>query len=196
MKSRWITLALCLLVAVILIVRLLPRGGRHAAGDTSTSSQAAPANAYMGLRSLVLDATRDNFGLSPGASATQPFAVVIDWGDAQGATTIVAIADGSASVYRSNGAASIGGGRSHQSIRNAALKTVELAAATQPAMHATKQYPLAARGQVDFYVVTDAGVFTASASQVDLESNRSPLSPLAASSKNIISEYQHVSAHH
>ena len=71
MKSRWITLALCLLVAVILIVRLLPRGGRHAAGDTSTSSQAAPANAYMGLRSLVLDATRDNFGLSPGASRSE-----------------------------------------------------------------------------------------------------------------------------
>ncbi len=117
-----------------------------------------------------------------------------DWGDAQGTTTVVAVADGSASVYRSNGGGSIGGGQSHESIRTAALKTVELAAAAQPLMHATKEYPLAARGQVSFYVVTDAGVFTASASQDDLENNRSPYSRLATAARNIIEEYRRVSA--
>jgi len=190
MKSRWLTLVLCLIVAVVLIVRLLPRGGRHTDSHSSADTQAAPANAYMGLRSLVLEGTRANFGLGPASSATEPFAVVTDWGD----TTIVAVADGSASVYRSNGAGSIGGGQSHESIRKAALKAVELAAAAQPSMHATKQYPLAARGQVNFYVVTDAGVFTASASQDDLDSNRGPYSPLAYAVKNIISEYQRISA--
>jgi hypothetical protein len=147
-------------------------------------------NAYAGLRSMVLEGTRANFGLGPGASATQPFAVVTDWGDAQGATTIVAVADGSASVYPSSGAASIGGGQAHASIRHAALKTVELAAAAQSLMHATTTYPLAVRGQVCFYVVTDSGVFTATASKEDLSSNHSPFSSLAAATQNVVAEYR------
>jgi hypothetical protein len=193
MKPRWITFVLFLVILVVLIVRVLPRGGRHAQDHSQSDSHAAPANAFMGLRTLVLEGSRANFGLEPGTSATQPFAVVTDWGDAQGATTIVAVADGSASVYRSSGGGSIGGGQSHESIRNAALRTVEVAAAAQPLMHATKQYPLAARGQVCFYVVTDVGVFTATASEDDIESNRSPYSLLAKAARNIIAEYRRVS---
>lgn len=194
MKSRWITLVLFLVVVVVLIVRVLPRGGRRTEGHSPAGSQNAPANAFMGMRTLVLEGTRANFGLGPATSATQPFAVVIDWGDGQGTTTVVAAADGSASVYRSGGGGSIGGGQSHESIRNAALKTVELAAVAQPRMRATNEYPLAARGQVSFYLVTDAGVFTASASQDDLENNRSPFSALATAANHILDEYQRVSA--
>ena len=193
MKSRWITLVLCFIVAVVLIVRLVPRGGRRTESHASAERQSAPANAFMGLRTLVLEGSRANFGLEPGTSATQPFAVVTDWGDAQGARTIVAVADGSASVYSSGGGGSIGGGKLHESIREAAIKTVEAAAAMQPLMHATKQFPLAARGQVNFYVVTDAGVFTATASEEDLESNRSQYSALARAARNIVEEYRSVS---
>jgi hypothetical protein len=192
MKSRWITLALCLLVVVVLIVRVLPRGGRHSQGHSSSGRQAASAGAYLGLRSLVLEGSRANFGLAPGSSPTQPFAVVADWGSAPGATTIVAIADGTASVYLSSGARFIGGGQSHQSIRNAALKTVELAAAVQPLMWLTTQSPLATQGQVTFYLVTDEGVFTASASADDLVANRSPFSPLAAAAQNVLTEYRNL----
>jgi hypothetical protein len=192
MKSRWITLALCLLVLVVLIVRVLPRGGRHNPGHSPSGNQASSANAYMGLRSLVLEGSRANFGLAPGSSPTQPFAVVIDWGSPQGPATIVTIADGSASVYPSSGAGFIGGGQSHESIRNAALKTVELAGAMQPLMQRTTKYPLADPQQVTFYVVTDAGVFTASASEDDLAGNRSPFSQLAAAAQNIVTEYRHL----
>ena len=114
MKSRWITVALCLVAVVILIVRLIPHGAnRGRAGSHATRPGAA--NPYLGLRSLVLQGTRANFGLGPGHNPTEPFAVVSDWNDAEGTTTIIAVADGSASVYRSNGAGSIGGGQSHDS---------------------------------------------------------------------------------
>lgn len=189
MKSRWITVALCVIVAVLLIVRLAPHGCRRSPAGSSTRRGRA-AKAYTGLRGMVLDGSRANFGLGPGTSATQPFAVVTDWGDAQGTTTIVAIGDGTASVYYSNGAGSIGGGQAHQSIRNAALKTIEAAGAAQPLMHRASEYPLAGRGEVSFYLVCDAGVFTATAAQDDLGSNRSPFSPLAAAARNIITEYR------
>ena len=195
MKSRWITVALCLIAVIVLIVRLLPHHGRNEAG-ISHATRPGAANPYMGLRSLVLEGTRANFGLGPGTSPTKPFAVVSDWGDPEGTTTIIAVADGSASVYRSNGPGSIGGGQSHESIRNAALKTVEAAAAAQPLMHRTSEYPLPAQGQVSFYVVTDAGVFTATAARDDLVNNRGPFSALAAEAQTIVSEYQRVGPGH
>jgi hypothetical protein len=192
MKSRWITVALCLVAVVVLIMRLVPHRSRSDAG-TSHGTAPRSANAYLGLRILALDGTRANFGLGPGTSPTQPFAVVIDRNDLEGTTTtIIAIADGSASVYYGNGSGSIRGGELHESIHNAALRTVEAAAAVQPKMHRTGEFPLPASGQVCFYAVTDAGVFTATAAREDLENNRSPYSALAASAQNIVSEYQRV----
>ncbi len=188
MKSRWLTLALCLVAVVVVIVRVLPHGGAHR--QTAAGPRAGSANVYAGLRDLVLNGNRANFGLGPGSSRTQPFAVVVDWGSAQGATTIVAIADGSASVYLSGGGGFIGGGQSHESIRNAALRTVKLAGAAQPMMQSVRQYPAARAGEVTFYAVTDAGVFGAAASQDDLSGGRSPFSELAAATQGILAEYR------
>jgi len=189
-KSRWITVALCIVV-IILIVRLVPHRGRSESGAPH-AARPSGANPYLGLRSLVLEGKRANFGLGPGSSPTQPFAIVSDWNDPEGTTTIIAIADGSASVYRGKGPGSIGGGQAHESIRNAALKAVEAAAAAQPLMHATSEYPLPARGLVSFYLVADSGVFTATAARDDLLGGHSPLSPLAAAAQNIVSEYRRV----
>jgi len=195
MKPRWFTVALCLVAVIVLIVRLLPHHSRNEAGS-SHATRPRTANPYLGLRSLVLEGTRANFGLGPGSSPTQPFAVVSDWGDPEGSTTIIAVADGNASVYRSNGPGSIGGGQSHEFIRNAALKTVEAAAAAQPQMRRTSEYPLPAGGQVSFYVVTDSGVFTATTARDDLVNNRSPFSTLAAAAQAIVTEYQRVQPGH
>ena len=180
---------LCVLAAVILIVRLVPHGR---SGRAPAVKQGHAANAFAGLRSMVLEGTRANFGLGPGASSTQPFAVVADWGDAQGATTIVAVADGSASVYYGNGGGSMGGGQAHASIRDAALKTLELASAAQPEMHRATEYPVAGPGQVSFYVVTDFGVYTARAAQDELSGGRSRFSGLAEAAQNIVAEHRRV----
>ena len=126
MKPRWITLALCLLVVVFLVVRLRPPGSSRFRPRSQETNQAHSANAYLGLRSFVLQGTRENFSLAPGSRPTQPYAVVVDWGLPEGTATVVAIADGSASVYLSSGGALIGGGQSHQSIHDAALTTVQL----------------------------------------------------------------------
>lgn len=181
-------MALCVVAAVILIVRLVP----HGRSGPAPVRKAHAGNAYAGLRDLALHGTRANFGLGPGASPTQPFAVVADWGDAQGATTVIAVADGSASVYRSDGSGSIGGGQVHEAIRAAALKAVELAAGVQPSMQRANGYLPAGPGRVSFYLVSDAGVFTATAAREELAGNRSPYSALAAATEEIEAEYRRV----
>jgi len=190
MKSRWITVFLCIVAAVILIVRLVPHGRGAHPSSASSAPRGHRANAFAGLRTMALESTRANFGLGPASTPDQPFVVVADWGDAQGATTIVAVADGSASVYSSDGAGSIGGGQAHPTIHDAALRTVELAADALPQAHLATTYPVAGQGQVTFYLVTDAGVYAATAAQDDLNANRSPLSALAASTQKVVAEYR------
>ena len=196
MKQRLIVLVACLLIGVWLVARLRPPGSSHGRPHSQATNRAANGNAYLGLRSFALQGTRENFGLAPASRPTQPFAVVMDLGLPEGATTVVAIADGSASVYVGNGGGFIGGGQSHESIRNAALKTVQLADQVQPLMHATNEYPLAQPGQVNIYVVTDAGVFTGTASEDDMRRGRSPFSKLGDSAQNIIAEYRRIPEKH
>jgi hypothetical protein len=139
---------------------------------------------------MMLQGSRAKFGLPPASKPTEPYGVLMDWGIAAGTATVVAVADGNASVYLSSGGGFIGGGQSHDSIRTAAKKTVELASEVQPLMRLTTTYPLPQRGYVTFYVLTDAGVFTATASEDEMKTHKSPLYKLGDSAQTIITEYR------
>jgi hypothetical protein len=75
-------------------------------------------------------------------------------------------------------------------IRKAAQAMVSLAAKFQPQMVATKTFPLPNSGQTIFYVLTDAGVFTASAPENDLGEQRHMLSPLFYAGQEVITQYR------
>ena len=145
---------------------------------------------YVGLRNLMLHSTREKGGIPPASKPTDPYGVLMDWGVDAGTATVVAMADGTASVYLSSGGGFLGGGQSHESIRAAAKKTVELAGEVQPIMQLTTMYPLPQRGRVTFYVLTDAGVFTATASDQEMATHKSPLYKLGDSAQTIITEYR------
>jgi hypothetical protein len=179
----------------VLWLRVRARQNRSLPASEQKSSGSGPADkkvkkVYVGLRNLMLQGSRAKFRISPGSKPTQPYGVLMDWGIPAGSATVVAIADGTASVYLSSGGGFLGGGNSHESIRSAAKRTVEIADEVQPLMQPTTTYPIAQRGQVIFYVLTDAGVFTASASDDDLRSHRSPFYKLGDSAQTIVSEYR------
>lgn len=113
----------------------------------------------------------------------------MDWGVTRGTATLVVFFDGHASIYLSNGGGFLGGGVSHEAIRIAAKRVVEIAAECQPQAHPTSFYPLPERGSVVFYFLTDAGIFTASASAEDLSNQRSYLARLGNAAQQVIAEY-------
>ncbi len=115
---------------------------------------------------------------------------MMDWGLATGTATVVALSDGNASVYLSSGGGSIGGAQSHESIRKAGKKMLAVAAECQPQTQATTSYPLPQTGEVIFYLFTDAGVFTASAPEEELRTQRHSLSKLGDAAQNIITQYR------
>jgi len=185
----WVIVAL-LLVVLLLTMRARQNHGLPAGVQRSSKVQTPDPTVYLGLRNLMLQGSRVKFGISPGSKPTQPYGVLMDWGIPAGSATVVAIADGTASVYLSSGGGFIGGGQSHESIRAAAKRTVEIADEVQPLMQPTTTYPLPQRGQVTFYVLTDAGIFTASASDDDLRGQRSAFYKLGDSAQTIITEYR------
>jgi hypothetical protein len=180
--TTWIIVVLSLLVMIWLAVRANQNPNRSVAH--------VDPSIYFGLRNMMLQGSRAKFGIPATAKATDPYGVLMDWGMKAGTATVVAIADGTASVYLSSGGGFIGGGQSHESMRAAAKKTVELANEVQPLMHQTTTYPLPQRGQVAFYVLTDAGVFTASASDEEMRNHTSPYYKLGDSAQTIVTEYR------
>jgi hypothetical protein len=190
---------------VLLILVLSAVGIRVAAmwlsdrQNRSQESKTVPATVgketYMGLRNQALHLNRDKIKLAAPSNPKEPWAAVMDWDLGSGIVTVVAISDGTASVYLSSGGGSIGGGQSHDAIRKAAQKMVAAAVECRPQMRATDTFPLPTRGQIIFYALTDEGVVSASAPQEELSSHRHPLSKMGDAAQDVITQYRLIENH-
>jgi hypothetical protein len=179
------------IVAVIVVLGCgLTVFSRHGRAQTKTGDPPKSSKeVFEGLRNQALGWSRKSLGLTATLSPTQTWGIVMDWVVTKGTATIVAISDGSASIYLSSGGGFLGGG-GHESVRNAAKRMVAAAVECQQTAHPTNIYPLPPSGTVNFYFLTDVGVLTASASEADLRSHRSPLATLGEAGQNVITQYR------
>lgn len=107
-----------------------------------------------------------------------------------GTATVVASADGSASLYLSSGGGFLGGSHRCPAIREAALHAVALASALQCHFVTTETSALPPLGDVTFYVITGIGVRMAVASQDRLRAAADPLAGLGGAMQRIVTEYR------
>lgn len=181
-------LIFCLCFLIALVVSSLIRK-RHPSRST-LSADGALSETYLGLRRQVLQGVLGKLNIPAAKKPTDPYAVVMDWNTGNAIATVVAVADGTASIYLSNGGGQIGGGQAHKEIREAALQALSLAGEVQPKMEAVLTYPLPRPGEVMFYLVSDARVYSTSAQAKDLADGNHPLSPLGNAMQNIITQYR------
>jgi hypothetical protein len=141
---------------------------------------------YTDLRQQILTTPPSNLGLTASPSS-QVWAVLMEMGTPEAIVTLLTIADGTVSLYFSNGGGIIGVGQ-HEGPRKACLKL--LAAAPDYLQHAnpTLNFPLPILGRTQFYFMTFIGAFKAEAAEADLEKNLSPLSPFYYQAQNVITE--------
>ena len=190
MKTAGI-IVLILLVGVGTFWRLRYRG-RWRGERTSRVVTTDGTSLYPALRNQILHGSRTTFGLPAAASPTEPWGVMMEMREGNATATVVAISDGTASIYLSNGGGYIGGGQRQESIRQAAYNMLAVARQFQPlmdAMNATQNFPLPESDQIVFYVLTDAGVFTASAPEREL-TGKHWLTNLYAAGQEIITQYR------
>jgi hypothetical protein len=143
------------------------------------------------LRNQIFSLTSEASGIPPlGTNAV--FGVVMDIGFPEGWATIVALADGNASLYLSGGGGVIGG-VGHETVRQAAITMNQVADPFVKLTTATTSTPLPKTGDVTFYILTTRGILTATAKEEDLGEQRDALSPLFYAGQDVITQLRLVS---
>jgi hypothetical protein len=145
---------------------------------------AAADNPYHALREQVLTLKAEV--LEPPAPG-RILGVVMETGYKEAVVTLVAIADGTVSLYFSNGGGMIGLG-GHEGPRAAGLRLISAAGSFLGSLTPAKAHPLPALGMTQFFVLTGDGVLTAGAREEDLGMNRHPLSPLYHAAQEVITQ--------
>jgi hypothetical protein len=143
---------------------------------------------YAGLRENMLNVTREKI---PGLTPLPPgdvWGAVMDWGLAGGTSTVIALSDGTASIYLSSGGGYLGG-EGVRAIRDAAIAAVKEASALRGGMQPATDLALPVTGGVVFYALTDAGRFTMRSTQSELQASISPARRLGDAMQLIITEF-------
>lgn len=187
MVTRICIIALVFVLAITIGV-LQSRSQARKSPETATTDKAM--SAYLGLRNLALSSASSEEAKSSKTGPDEPIAVLMDVALTHRTGTIAAYADGTASIYISNGGGYLGGSQSYKSIHDAGLQMIAAGHKFQPTMQLTKQFPLPAMGEVIFYVVTKSGVYTAHAPQTELNQRTHPLTELYAAGQEVITQYR------
>jgi acyl carrier protein len=139
---------------------------------------------YMSMREMVLNLDAETIGELKDKPV---WAVLMETGYPEAAATLVAVADGAASLYFSNGGGMIGAGE-HASVRPASLGLVKMAEDYLGDMKMVEAFPTVTPGNTTFYVVTPNGVFTYTAKEDDLGGKRDKLSKLFYQGQELITQ--------
>jgi hypothetical protein len=127
----------------------------------------------------------------PGLNSDGFQAVVMDMGQPNGTATVVAVADGTVSLYTSTGGGIIGLGQ-HEGPRKVAVSLLEFAPKFVGYCQSTTEYPLPASGNVRFYLVGAAKTVTAEGKASDFGSGSHVLSPLFFKFQELLTEMRKV----
>ncbi|MBZ5719154.1 MAG: hypothetical protein LAO03_02130 [Acidobacteriia bacterium] len=175
-------------ILFLLMARVLVQT-RGSAAVSPRGPQTSAMQTYLALRHQALQGSRKASGLAAPSTLAEPWGVVMDMALGNGSATVAALSDGSASIYLSGGGGFIGG-RSQQPVRDAAKKTVEEAKKCRPLMRATTSFPLPEKSEVAFYLLTDAGIFAAIASEELVGTPSHPFARLYAAAQDVITQYR------
>jgi len=151
--------------------------------------QYTPQEVYQGLRTMALGVTAEQIGIDAGPH--EPYAVVMETGYDHAVVTLVAIADGSASIYFSTGGG-LHGGVAHDAKRGAAVDLVDIAGDFAGEMDTVTEFPQPDAGDVVFYVLTPAASYSVSDSEQSMGLGQSPFTPLFFAGQRLITEYRRV----
>jgi hypothetical protein len=147
--------------------------------------QPSEAEVYRSLRQQVLRLTAEQLG---DAAADEPMlALLMESVYATAVATLVAVVDGSTSMYFSNGGGIIGAG-AHASVAEASRRWVEAGREILSRLSETTDPPPPAESMTQFVAVAPDGVRAALAPEIELQKSDHPLSPLFYAGHDVITQ--------
>jgi hypothetical protein len=156
---------------------------RESGASPGAGSMPTTVESNRSLRDQLLHATAEQLGVAPVRGV---WGVLMERGYAKGVATVVALVDGTASMYVSTGGSAVGG-RAYPPARTAAVKLCELAADLLGETIPAHDFPAPAKGRVRFYVLASGGVRVAEGDVMPArDAGRDPLSPLLAAGDAVL----------
>ena len=154
-------------------------------GRKRGTEQRPPAEAYEGLRQRVLGLTPDQLG---DQFADVPIlALVMETGYPEAVATLVGVADGTVSLYFSNGGGFIGAG-THASVDEANRRWLETGVGFLPELSVIAELPLPVEGMTQFVAVTSEGLRGVVAPEEELGEGGHRLSPFFYAAQDVITQ--------
>jgi hypothetical protein len=144
-----------------------------------------PADVYLRLREQMLTVGADTLA-EPAAGRI--LALLMETADEEAVVTLVGLADGTTSLYFSNGGGMIGAGE-HERVAAATRRWLGAAEGFLESFTAAPDDPgLPRDGEAQFVAVTEDGRSTLRAAENDLEEGRHPAAPLFYAAHDVITE--------
>lgn len=143
------------------------------------------AEVYAGLRQQVIDLKADQLGGELGQAPI--LALLMETGYEKAVATLVAVADGTTSLYFSTGGGIIGAG-AHEAVVEASRRWLEAGTTFLEQLDPVADPPLPAVGETQFVAVTPDGLRAAVAPEEDLSRDHHELSPLFYAGQEVITE--------
>jgi hypothetical protein len=145
------------------------------------------AEIYSDLRNQVLTLDPNAIKIRHAEAFPNVWGVVMETGYAQAVSTLIALGDGTVSLYFSNGGGIIGVGQ-HEQPRLAAIELFQLAQGFVEEMNTTTEFSLPRQSHTRFYLLTFAGVLSVEEKEDTLGSGRHALSPLFFQAHELITQ--------
>lgn len=143
------------------------------------------------LRNKVFNLNPSEIGLSKKSFGHPVWGMVMETGFPEGSFTLVAIADGTTSLYFSNGGGIIGGGE-HEAVREVSGYYLTGAQHFYKKGNEVSKFPAPSNGEVKFYFLTYDGVRMYSAPEEKLGNEKDELSNLFFAAHGVISELRKI----
>jgi len=145
------------------------------------------AEIYTDLRNQIISLSDKEKAKDFGYKEGQTIAVLMETGLEDACYTLVAVSDGTASLYFSNGGGIIGAGEYEKGAR-AAHDFIQFSGKFEQYFSITKKYPLPQPGKTRFYIIKSGTILTGEYNESDLGNGKLVLSPLFYKGHDLITE--------
>ena len=144
-----------------------------------------PEAVVRNLREMALTVEASEINVAPSPGHDVVWGLLVDIAFPEAVATLVCLADGTTSLYFSNGRGVIGAGE-HASVRDAAERFIALANSYVGAFTISTDSAMPSTGRVRFHVRTFEGLRTAEADEQALGQGQHELSPLFHAGHEVI----------
>jgi hypothetical protein len=149
--------------------------------------QTDPKDTGKTLRMMALKSSPKDLGFSPDQDYPKVYGILMDWRIGEETASVLAMRDGTASLYTTSTFGIIGGGR-HEKVHRAAEQCTKLANHFLDISSATTNFAYPKEGEVFFYLLTYEAVRLCSGNERAIIQGNDSMRPLFAAFQSVLTE--------